>query len=93
MLTKRKKRQINPDESRDERFRTGVKTWVGFYRSNIHRFAKDYMGLDLFLFQQILLYLMNKISFFMYIAARGMSYLALFKSNLRVIKLVKFLEG
>ena len=73
MSTKRRKRQINPNENREERFRTGIKTWVGFYRSNIHRFAKDYMGLDLFLFQQILLYLMNKISFFMYIAARGMS--------------------
>lgn len=71
IATKRRPREINPEQSRDERFREGVKTWVGFYRLNMHRFAKDYMGLDLHLFQQILLYLMNKVSFFMYIASRG----------------------
>lgn len=71
ILTKTRKRKFKKGMSRDERFRDGVKTWVGFYRSNFHRFAKDYMGLDLFLFQQILLYMMNKVSFFMYIAARG----------------------
>lgn len=69
--SRRRKREHSPNQSKDERFRDGIKIWVGFYRSNIHRFAKDYMGLDLFIFQQILLYLMNKISFFMYIASRG----------------------
>lgn len=69
--TKTKKRELDLAKSKDERFRDGVKLWVGFYRSNIHRFAEDYMGVQLFLFQKILLYLMNQITFFMYIAARG----------------------
>ena len=71
LKTKRAKRQVDPRQTKNERFRDGIKLWVGLYRSNIHRFAKDYMGLDLYLYQQILLYLMNQYSFFMYIAARG----------------------
>lgn len=46
-------------------------TWVGFWRRNPHRFAKDYLGVNLHLYQKILLYLMNVHDVFMYIAARG----------------------
>ena len=49
----------------------GMKRWTAFYRKNPHKFAKDYLGVNLFLYQTILLWAMNKYSFFMYIAARG----------------------
>lgn len=45
--------------------------WVGFWRKNPHIFAKDYLGISLHLYQKILFYMMNKVDFFMYIAARG----------------------
>lgn len=57
--------------SRNERLREGFKKWTSFYRANPHRFAKEYLGLNLKLFQLMLIYLMNRVNFFMYIAARG----------------------
>ncbi|MED3976208.1 terminase family protein [Priestia megaterium] len=51
--------------------REGFKKWTAFYRENPHRFAKEYLGVNLFLYQVLLLWAMNKYSFFMYVAARG----------------------
>ncbi|MEY8736431.1 hypothetical protein AB9M75_04070 [Lactobacillus sp. AN1001] len=46
--------------------------WVGYWRKNPHIFAEEHLGIKgLFLYQKILLYMMNKYDFFMYIAARG----------------------
>lgn len=49
----------------------GFKKWTAYYRANPHMFAKEYLGVNLFLYQVLLLWAMNKYSFFMYIAARG----------------------
>ena len=49
----------------------GVAIWSAFYRLNPHRFAKDFLNLDLRLFQKILLYAMMVFNYFIYIAARG----------------------
>lgn len=54
-----------------DKFIEGVDVWAGFYRANPHRFAKDFMRLNLRLFQKILLVMMNICDFFCYIAARG----------------------
>lgn len=62
---------MNEAENRRNRVLQGVKKWAGFYRANPHRFAKDYMCVDLKLFQKILLYMMNICYYFCYIAARG----------------------
>jgi len=51
--------------------REKTKLWVSYWRENIHRFALEYLGLKLHLFQLILLYLMDKYPFFMWIAIRG----------------------
>lgn len=45
--------------------------WVGFWRKNPQIFVKDYLGINLFLYQKVLLYMMEKSNLFMYIAARG----------------------
>lgn len=45
--------------------------WVGYWRRNPQLFVKDYLGIKLFLYQKILLYMMEKVNLFMYIAARG----------------------
>lgn len=44
---------------------------AGYYRANPHRFAKDFLLLDLKLFQKILLFMMFKMDYFMYLASRG----------------------
>lgn len=62
------KKQTKPNENKTKE---GFKKWTSFYRANPHRFAKEYLGVNLFLYQTILLWAMNKYNFFMYIAARG----------------------
>lgn len=42
-----------------------------YYRANPHRFVKEVLGLNLKLFQQILIYAMMKYDHIMYLAARG----------------------
>ena len=54
-----------------ERVMNGVAAWCSFYRANPHRFCKDYLNINLKIFQKILLVLMNISNYFMYIAARG----------------------
>lgn len=58
-------------KTREERILECIEVWAGFYRANPHRFAEDYLGVHLRLFQKILLFMMNICNFFCYIAARG----------------------
>lgn len=57
--------------TRRQRILEGVDEWAAFYRANPHRFAKDYLNLDLRLFQKILLVMMNMHNTFVFIGARG----------------------
>jgi len=66
---KKSERELANEKS--ERIMQGIAIWTGFYRSNPHRFVKDYLNVNLKLFQKILLYAMMHNNFFMYIAARG----------------------
>ena len=49
-----------------------VATWCSFYRANPHRFCKDYLNINLRLFQKILIYAMMVYDHFMFIACRGL---------------------
>lgn len=49
----------------------GVAIWCAFYRSNPHRFAHDYLHLNLHTFQKILLAMMNWSSTTVFIGSRG----------------------
>lgn len=44
---------------------------AGIYRSNLPLFVEEYLGITLYLFQEILLFFMNTSNFFMFIASRG----------------------
>lgn len=46
-------------------------SWVTYWRKNPHRFVSEYLGIDLFLYQKILIFMIERTNFFMYIAARG----------------------
>ncbi len=57
--------------SRYERVLEGAAIWIAFYRANPHRFAKDYLHLDLHLFQKILIIMMNWSKTTVFIGSRG----------------------
>ena len=56
---------------KSERLMNGVAYWAAFYRKNPQRFCKDYLNVQLKLFQKILLYAMMHNNYFMYLASRG----------------------
>jgi len=45
----------NSKPGKGEAFKEKLKTWVGFYRKNPHRFAKDFLNVELKPFQAIIL--------------------------------------
>ena len=69
--SKNKKSTKELANEKSERIMNGIAAWCAFYRSNPHRFVKDYLNVNLKLFQKILLYAMMHNNFFMYIASRG----------------------
>ncbi len=48
-----------------------VEMWAGYYRANPHRFARDFLNIDLKIFQKLLLMMMNWAFSFVFIASRG----------------------
>lgn len=57
--------------TRYERVMEGAEAWIAFYRANPHRLAKDYLHLNLHLFQKILIIMMNWSSTTVFIGSRG----------------------
>ena len=55
----------------DSNFVAHFMLWVTFWRRNLHRFASDYLGLKLKLYQTIMLYLMGINNTFVCIASRA----------------------
>lgn len=63
----------DPNEmNANEKMELQIKKWTTFYRANMHRFIEHYLGVELFLFQKILMYFMNINTYVMIIAARGL---------------------
>ena len=58
-------------QEKSERLMEGVAYWGAFYRKNPQRFVKDYLNIQLKLFQKILIYMMMVSTNFMYTASRG----------------------
>lgn len=50
---------------------SNFKKWVWFYRNNPHRAIKDYFGINLKLFQIIIIYMIHHYPMFMWIASRS----------------------
>ena len=71
MSTKAKKTIQDVYKEKSERLMEGVAYWAAFYRKNPQRFVKEYLNIQLKLFQKILIYMMMVSTNFMYIASRG----------------------
>lgn len=69
--SKKSERELANEKS--ERIMNGIAAWTSFYRANPQRFVKDYLNVNLKLFQKILIYMMMLSNYFMYIAARGLT--------------------
>lgn len=61
----------NTANSKSERILEGVALWCAYYRANPQRFVKDYLNVDLKLFQKFLIYAMMHNNHFMFWAARS----------------------
>ncbi|WP_431785797.1 terminase large subunit domain-containing protein [Paenibacillus lactis] len=61
----------NDSLSKSDRLMEGIGIWASFYRANPHRFVKEYLSINLKLFQMILIVMMNFSHYFMYLASRG----------------------
>lgn len=72
MATVNKKSDIEIANEKAERIMNAVSRLTAYYRANIHRFAEEYLGLSLRLFQKICLFMMEYSTNFMFIAARGL---------------------
>lgn len=57
--------------NRKDKIVNGAALWCAYYRANPHRFAKDYLHLNLHLFQKILIVMMNWSSTTAFIGSRG----------------------
>lgn len=64
-------RNHRKNQSKSERMMNGVALWASWYRFRMDIFVKDYLGIQLKLFQIILIYAMQNNHFFMYLASRG----------------------
>ena len=72
MITKTKKLpQSEINKNRKKAFEEGVVEWTQFYRANPHRFITDYLGLPLFIFQMIIIYMFDKFNYNMLTCSRG----------------------
>ena len=67
---KMSEKQIANEKS--ERIMQGISYWCSFYRHNPQRFVKDYLNVNLKLFQKFLIYAMMHNNHFMFWAARSL---------------------
>lgn len=58
-------------KSKYDRVVEGAAIWASYYRSNPHEFVKDYLHIELKLFQKILIIMMNWSSTAVFIGSRG----------------------
>ena len=74
------KKAKKANTSRTKRFMDNLEECVSYWRSNPHRFICDYLGLKLYDFQKVLIYMMFKYPSFILVASRGLA-----KSTLSLI--------
>lgn len=65
--------QVIKKEELDLKFEENIIDWCTFYRRNIHRFIEHYLGIELHLYQIIMIYLMNLAPVVVLICARAIA--------------------
>lgn len=67
--------------TRREQFMVNFEEWVGYWRANPHRFITDYLGLMLYDFQKVLIYMMFMYPRFIFIASTRRSHIGIYGVN------------
>lgn len=57
--------------TKSERLMNGIGLWTSYYRLFPHIFVREYLSINLKMFQQILIYFMMHFNYFLYLASRG----------------------
>jgi len=70
-MANNKKTISEVQKEKSERLMDGIGYWAAFYRKNPQRFVKEFLNMNLKLFQKILIYMMMVSTNFLYIASRG----------------------
>ena len=70
-MASNKKTISEVQKEKSERLMDGIGYWAAFYRKNPQRFVKEFLNMNLKLFQKILIYMMMVSTNFLYIASRG----------------------
>lgn len=60
------------EQSKVDKVMDVVAKKAAYYRANPHRFCEDYLNIKLKLFQKILIFMMNFVNYFMFLACRGL---------------------
>lgn len=72
IFTQRRNLNKNMENAtKSEKLMSGIGVWTSYYRLFPHLFVRDYLGINLKVFQMILIYFMNTMNIFMYLASRG----------------------
>lgn len=61
-------------QNKQERLYEGTKIWTNYFRQNIHRFAKMYLGVNLKPFQDVMIYCVHDNQQTCIIASRGKTF-------------------
>lgn len=62
----------NLTKNKEENYMNGVEIWVDYWRKNPHRFVMDYLNIKLHIFQQMLIYMIDRNDISAWIASRGL---------------------
>lgn len=65
------RRNHRKEKSKSQEQMENIAIWIAYYRANPHRFVLDFLGINLRVFQCVLLYAMIHNQYFMFIASRG----------------------
>jgi hypothetical protein len=68
-----KKEEERPKQTTDAQKEQLLINWTSFYRRNVNLYASQRLGIKLYPFQHIMLYLMGTSQQFMAICSRGLS--------------------
>ena len=72
MKTTKTRERNNLKKDSYENLLDGIKIWTEYWRKNPHRFCEDWLGIHLYPFQMLLLYMMNTSNSFVFTASRGL---------------------
>lgn len=74
MITKtRKLLQNEINKNKKKAFEEGVIEWTKYFRANPHRFIVDYLGIPLFIYQMVIIYMFDRHDKNMLVLSRGAS--------------------